>query len=263
MKAGRWFATSDNASAPFVMVVNEAFERTFWQPGAAIGQCVRLGADSMPCRVIVGVVRDFLVTGRVDDPARPVYYVPVAQAAMFPQRPRLFFRPRGDATVAAREVRLALQGLESGLPAINVHAVSQNIEWLTSLLKLGASAFTAFGVLAAIVGAVGLYSVLSFLIIEQRRMHAIKLAIGATPARVARSVAGFALVTTAIGMALGYVLLVPIAKLLEPLLFHTKILEPLTVVSVLAFGAVIALTATFFPVRSVLRTDVMTVLREQ
>jgi len=263
MKAGRWFAPTDIAGSQYVVVVNEAFEKTFWQPGGAIGQCVRIGADSMPCRLIVGVIRDFLVTGGVDDPKRPVYYVPLAQATMFSQRPRLFFRPRGDAVVAAREVRLALQGLESGLPAVDVHAVSQNIAWLTSSLRLGASAFTAFGILAAIVGAVGLYSVLSFLIIEQRRMHAIKLAIGATPSRVARSVVGFALVTAATGMAFGYVLLVPIAKVLEPLLFHTKILEPLTVVSVLVFGAVIALVATVFPVRAVLRTDVMAVLREQ
>jgi len=263
MKAGRWIAPTDIAGSPFVVVVNETFERTFWQPGAAIGQCVRIGADSMPCRLIVGVVRDFLVTGGVDDAKRPVYYVPLAQATMFSQRPRLFFRPRGDAVVAAREVRLALQGLESGLPAVDVHAVSNNIAWLTSSLRLGASAFTAFGALAAIVGAVGLYSVLSFLIIEQRRMHAIKLAIGATPSRVARSVVGFALVTAATGMALGYVLLVPIAKVLEPLLFHTKILEPITVVSVVGFGAVIALAATVFPVRAVLRTDVMAVLREQ
>jgi predicted permease len=263
MKAGRWVEAADNISAPFVMVVNEALEKVFWHAGEAIGKCIRIGADSMPCRTIVGVVRDFSVTGRVDDPAWPVYYVPIAQASMFPQRPRLFFRPRGNPTVAAREVRRALQGLESSLPAVTVHPLRDNISWLTSSLKLGASAFTAFGVLAAIVGAVGLYSVLSYLILEQRRMHAIKLAIGATPSLVARSVVGFAVVTTAVGMALGYLVLVPVAKVLEPLLFHTKVLEPLTVVSVIALGGVISLAAAAFPVRTVVKTDVMTVLREQ
>jgi putative ABC transport system permease protein len=263
MKAGRWFETSDNISSPFVIVVNEALERTYWQPGQAIGKCIRIGADSMPCREIVGVVRDFSVTGGVDDPMRPVYYVPVAQAAMFQQRPKLFFRPRGDPVVATREVRLALQGLESSLPAVNVHPVRDNISWLTSSLKLGASAFTSFGILAAIVGAVGLYSVLSYLILEQRRMHAIKLAIGATPSRVARSVVAFSVATASVGIAIGYVALVPIRKILEPLLFHTKLLEPITVVGVVALGAVIALVAAFFPVRTVLRTDVMSVLREQ
>ena len=156
-----------------------------------------------------------------------------------------------------------MQALESSLPAVNVHAVSDNVSWLTSSLKLGASAFTAFGLLAAIVGAVGLYSVLSYLILEQRRMHAIKLAIGATPSRVAQSVVLFALVTAAIGMAGGYLMLVPVGRLIEPLLFHTKVLEPITVAGVLAFGSLIALAAAFFPVRTVLRPDVMSVLREQ
>jgi len=263
LEAGRWFENSDNISAPFVVVVNEALERTFWQRGEAIGKCIRIGADSMPCRTIVGVIRDFAVTGRIDAPSPPVYYVPLAQASMFVQRPRLFIRPRGDPTASAREVRIALQGLEPSLPAVTVHRVRDNISWLTASLKLGASAFTAFGVLAAIVGAVGLYSVLSYLIVEQRRMHAIKLAIGATPSRVAQSVVRFSVATAAVGIALGYVALVPIAKVLEPLLFHTKVLEPITVAGVVALGTIIALAAAFFPVRTVLRTDVMTVLREQ
>ena len=130
-------------------------------------------------------------------------------------------------------------------------------------LKLGASAFTSFGILAAIVGAVGLYSVLSYLILEQRRMHAIKLAIGASPSRVARSVVIFSTATAVAGIASGYVALVPVRKILEPILFHTKLLEPFTVASVVVLGAVIALAASFFPVRTVLRTDVMSVLREQ
>jgi predicted permease len=263
MKAGRWFESSDNISAPFVIVVNEALERAYWQAGGAIGKCIRIGADSMPCRMIVGVIRDFLVTGGVDDAPRPVYYVPVAQASMFPQRPKLFFRPRGDPVVAAREVRMALKGLEPSLPAVDVHRVRENISWLTSSLKLGAAAFTAFGILAAIVGAVGLYSVLSYLILEQRRMHAIMLAIGATPSRVARSVVLFSIATASIGIVIGYIALVPIRKILEPLLFHTKVLEPVAVASVVALGVVITFAAALFPVRTVLRTDVMSVLREQ
>jgi putative ABC transport system permease protein len=263
MRGGRWIDASDNAGAPPVIVINESLERVFWPTGGAIGQCMRVGADSMPCRTIVGVVRDFHVTGPVDDPPRPIYYLPVAQASTFPQRPHLFFRPRGDATAAARAVRLALQGLEPNLPAVDVHPVSRNVEWLVSSLRLGASAFTAFGILAAIVGAVGLYSVLSFLIIEQRRMHAIKLALGATTNRVAMSVVTFAFGTALFGMALGYVALLPIAKVLEPMLFRTNVLEPVTVACVVALGSVIALVAALVPVQSVIRTDVMSVLREQ
>ena len=113
-----------SAGAPFVVVVNEAFERTFWRPGAAVGQCVQIGADSMPCRTIVGVVREFHVTGGVDDAARPVYYVRSRRRRCSPDGRICSSAARRRAT-AAREVRRALQGLEPSLPAVDVHAVER------------------------------------------------------------------------------------------------------------------------------------------
>jgi ABC-type antimicrobial peptide transport system permease subunit len=94
-------------------------------------------------------------------------------------------------------------------------------------------------------------------------MHAIKLALGATTNRVAMSVVTFAAGTALFGLALGYIALLPIAKILEPMLFRTNVLEPVTVACVVALGSVIALVAALLPVQSVIRTDVMSVLREQ
>ncbi|HEX6048678.1 MAG TPA: ABC transporter permease, partial [Gemmatimonadaceae bacterium] len=263
MRQGRWIDATDGPHAPPVVVINEALERVFWPAGGAIGQCIRVGADSMPCRTIVGVVRNFKVTGGADDPARPVYFLPLEQASAFPQRPVLFFRPRGDAAAAARTVREVFQTLEANLPTVGVHPVRENIDWLLSPLRLGAAAFTTFGVVAAIVGAVGLYSVLAFLILEARRAHAIRLAIGAPPRYLAQSVVRFAVVTVIAGMVAGYIAFVPVAGVLEPLLFHTRALEPATVAVVFLFGVLIALAAAIVPMRAVMRTDVMGVLREQ
>jgi predicted permease len=263
MRHGRWIETGDGPNAPAVVVINEALEKVFWPAGAAIGQCMRVGDDTMPCRTIVGVVRSFHVTGGADDPPMPVVYVPFEQASAFRQRPALFYRAPGDQSAVARSVQRALQTLEANLPAAHVRAVSGNIEWLTSPLRLGAAAFTAFGIVAALVGAVGLYSVLAFLILEQRRSHAIRLAIGAVPSRLARSVVGFAVVTVIAGMALGYAALVPLASVLEPMLFRTRALEPLAVAAVALLGVLTAVGAALVPARAVLRTDVMTVLREQ
>lgn len=263
MHRGRWIDGADGPNAAPVVVINEALERVFWPSGGAIGQCMRVGADSMPCRTIVGVVRNFNVTGGADDPARPVYFLPLAQAYAFPQRPVLFFRPRGDPATAARSVREVLQTLESDLPAAGVRPVRENIDWLLSPLRLGAAAFTTFGLVAAIVGAVGLYSVLAFLIVEQRRAYAIRLAIGAAPLLLAQSVVRFAVVTVILGMVAGYVAFIPVARVLEPLLFHTRALEPIAVAGVVLLGVLVAIVAAIVPVRTVMRTDVMGVLREQ
>ena len=78
-------------------------------------------------------------------------------------------------------------------------------------------------------------------------MHAIKLALGATTNRLAVSVAAFAAGTALFGMTLGYVLLLPLTKVLEPMLFRTNVLEPVTVVCVVALGSAIALVAAFLP----------------
>ena len=251
MRQGRWIDAADGPNAPPVIVINETLEKVFWTVGGAIGQCIRVGADSMPCRAIVGVVRDFSVTGGADDARRPVYYLPVAQSAMFSQRPVLFVRVQGDSRPVVRSVRETLQSLQPNLPAADVHPVSDNIAWFVSPLRLGAAAFTAFGIVAALVGAVGLYSVLAFLILEQRRAHAIRLAIGAAPAGLARSVVRFAVMTVLVGMVAGYAVLVPLAKVLEPMLYHTRALEPVAVVAVALLGVLTALGAAIFPVRSV------------
>src|SRR5262249_33206032 len=155
---------------------------------------------------------DFHVTGGVDTPMNPVYYLPIAQATMFVQTGRLFIRPRPGATSAAASVRRTLQQLEPNLPAVFVHRVDDNIDWLLSPLRLGASAFTAFGLLSAVVAALGLYSILSFLVIEQRRMHAIKIALGAPAPAVAFPIVTSALSTVGIGMAIGYAALIPLSK---------------------------------------------------
>jgi ABC-type antimicrobial peptide transport system permease subunit len=192
----------------------------------------------------------------------PVYYVPMDQSSIYAQTPHLFFRPRGDMLTAERVVRRVLQSLEPNLPAVNVHAVRQNVSWMEAPLRLGASAFTAFGALAAIVATIGLYSVLSFLVVEQRRAHAVKLALGAQPSRLARGVVGQAMTTVAVGMAIGYVALVPLAAVLEPMLFHTRLVSIQTLLLVTGFGVATALLGALMPVRSILRTDAAAVLRE-
>jgi hypothetical protein len=73
----------------------------------------------------------------------------------------------------------------------------------------------------------------------------------------------FAISTVVIGMVAGYVVLVPLGRMFEGLLFHTRALEPAIVLLVVALGTLTAIVAAIVPARAVMRTDVMTVLREQ
>jgi hypothetical protein len=263
MRAGRWIDSTDVAGSAPVLVINEALARAYWPNESALGKCMRIGADTMPCRTIVGVVRDARVgSGAVDGPYEAVYYVPIAQSGAYRQVPHLFFRPRGDASVALTVVRRVLQALEPNLPAVNVHPVKANVAWLTAQLSVGAAAFTAFGVLAAIVATIGLYSVLSFLVVEQRRETAVRLALGALPRDLGWTVARRALVIVLGGMAIGFAALIPLRTLLEPMLFHTKLLDAWSLAVVAIIGAATAALGALIPTRAILRTDAAGVLRE-
>jgi putative ABC transport system permease protein len=262
MRGGRWIDSTDRFGSAPVVVINESLERLIWPNGGSIGRCIKIGADSMPCRSVVGVVRDFRVSGMMDGPMLPEYFIPVAQTVGFAQTPKLFFTPRGDAASASRVVRRALQALEPSLPAVNVHEVASNVAWLTSPLQLGAAAFTAFGLLAAIVATIGLYSVLSFLVVEQRRETALRLALGAMPGALGWTVARRALVIVLGGMAVGFIALIPLRTLFEPMLFHTKLLDGWSLAIVSLVGAATAALGALIPTRTILRTDAAGVLRE-
>jgi ABC-type lipoprotein release transport system permease subunit len=216
----------------------------------------------MPCRSIVGIVGDSRVSGSVDSPYDPVFYIPLTQGTAYRQTPHLFFLPRGDAATARSVVRRVLQELEPGLPAVSVHAVKNNFSSLTAQLALGAAAFTAFGVLAAIVAAIGLYSVLSFLVVEQRRETAIRLALGAQPGALGLSMARRSVAIVVGGMLIGFAALIPLARVLEPLLFHSRLLDASSLVVVTSLGAVTALVGALVPIRSILKTNAIAVLRE-
>jgi hypothetical protein len=263
MRIGRWFEATDNANAPPVIVVNESFANNYWPNGGAVGQCVRAGADTMPCRTIVGVLRDFHVSGQMDGPMYPTIIVPFAQSGGYLETPHLFVRVRGDRSAVMSSVRRALQTIEPNLPAVDVHPVESNASWFLASLKLGAAAFSAFGVLAAVIAALGLYSVLSLLIVEHRRMYAIRLALGGTPARLAGSLFRYTTGTVAIGLLIGGAVLLPVAKLIQPMLFHTNVLAPAALVGVAAMALLIAVGAAIGPARALLQTGVMSVLREQ
>jgi putative ABC transport system permease protein len=263
LRKGRWIAAGDNASSEPVIVVNEAFANTVWPRSDAIGHCIAVGKGAQPCRTIIGVIGNMFVTGRVDDPPTPIYYIPVAQASAYPQIARIFFRPHGSGAAASAAVRRTLQTLRPDMRAVTVHQVSRNFQWMVAPLKLSASAFAAFGILAALIGGIGLHSMATFAVAQQRRAAAIRIAIGGRPAVVARPILTQSIAVVACGLVIGFVLLIPLSGVLQPMLYHTQLLDPLAIGSVTLLGLGVGLIAAVAPARVVQKSDVMSVLRDE
>ncbi|HEU4629284.1 MAG TPA: ADOP family duplicated permease, partial [Gemmatimonadaceae bacterium] len=204
---GRGFTAADGANAAPVAIVSERMARHYWPGADPIGRCIELVIDSVPCLRVVGVAEEthagsILVTG-----AHSQYYVPLAQAPSDLTERVLFVRPEPGARQAvAAAVRLAMQGAAPGLPFAEVAPLADLMDGDLRPWRLGATLFAIFGALALVVAAVGLYGVLAFGVAQRRHELGVRMALGATDARVRALVVREGLVVAGAGTAAGVLL---------------------------------------------------------
>ncbi|HEX7120721.1 MAG TPA: ABC transporter permease, partial [Gemmatimonadaceae bacterium] len=165
--AGRVFDDRDRGGTAPVAIINETAARTFWPAGDAIGSCVQVGADTVPCTTIVGVVTDArrqqLVEGPIPQIYRPLLQLPESAygstASTFGFT--LLARARSPESVV-EPLRRVLQATSPLVPYAHVRPLSEHVGRHTKSWRLGASVFSLFGALALVLAAVGLYSVVVF-----------------------------------------------------------------------------------------------------
>jgi predicted permease len=262
--AGRWFTAADVAGAPPVMVVNEALARLYWpNERSPLGRCIIVGEQSKVCREIVGVVANHRFTGTLREGEMPAYFLPLPQALEYGAPPRVFIRTRGDVDKVMPALRALVQAFAPNLPAVDVHPVDDQVDSLVASWRLGAFAFTALGVVAVVVAMLGLFSVLAFLTAERAHEFAIRQALGARARQILLPVLQQGTVAVGVGALIGIAGARLAARWLEPLMFETRLAEPLVLTllaaGLLLFGAIAALT----PARQAARNDPATVLRAQ
>jgi len=119
----------------------------------------------------------------------------------------------------------------------------------------------AFAAVALLLCAIGVYSVLSYLVAESRREIAVRIAIGATPGRIVRAVVGRAIGLSVVGVAVGLSASVGTTRLLGSLLFGVSPVDPTVLTSVAGFIAAISIAASYVPARRAAQADPLTVLR--
>jgi putative ABC transport system permease protein len=249
---GRGIEAQDVAASPRVMVVSDAMGKVLWPGRDPIGQCVRMRADTMPCTFVVGIAENIKEQRLLSDSGY-FYYVPIAQVR--PEGGGLFVRARRDAEDIGEPLRRALQREMPGAAYVTVTPFRQIVSSETRSWQLGATMFVAFGLLALVLAAVGLYSVIAYNVTQRTHEMGVRIALGARAADVARLVVGEAVRVGGIGITIGVALALWAAKWVEPLLYDVSPTEPGIYVTVAVVLLCVAVVASWVPARRATRVD--------
>jgi predicted permease len=284
LRAGRLLTQRDTTGTPLVILVNETMARTAWPGQNPIGKCVKAGhagnpelgdpmatAAFLPCREVVGVVRDSRARSlrtEGNEAALMQYYVPFGQlpAAPFPNATTIhgiLVRTAGSPERLVAPVQRIVQST-SALPLYaHVRPYQTLIDPQLRSWRLGATLFTAFGVLALGIAAVGLFAVVSYLVAQRTREIGVRLALGGSGSRVAGLIVRDAVRMAAVGAAAGVLMALAGASVVQSMLFQTSAREPATIIVAGAVLLAVTVAAAAVPAWRAGRVSPMTVLRTE
>lgn len=259
---GRALNEHDRIDGPGVAVVNEAFARE--AGGRVIGRRLRSGTPrfmypAAPAQFeIVGVVNNERVGG-LEQPAPPAYYLSTRQ---FPQTSlTILVRTTGDPLAMAPALRTALRAADPATTVDRPVPLRQILSDQLVARTVTTDLIGGFALTAVALAALGMYGLLAVLVSSRRRELGVRLAIGASPASVARLVIGDSLWNAGLGVVLGGVLSVITGRLIQGLLVDVSPHDPITLAVVVAALLSVAAVAALLPARRAARIDPVDALR--
>jgi predicted permease len=265
--AGRTFRDSDISGAPVAIVTDETARR-FWPKQNAIGKHIRL-LDDKDWRTIVGVIPDvraYDLQRNAPDWIGGTAYVPYNSTATLedrriPTEMTIAIRTASDDSQMATMLRNTVAALNQEVPVSEVKTMRAVISEVVSTPASTTALMVVFAVLALVLGTIGIYGVLSFLVSNRSREIGIRMALGAQRGDVLRSVMGEGAKLSLAGIALGMAGAFALMRILSGELYGVGTTDPLTFFSVAILVAAVALAACYVPARRAMRVDPMVALR--
>jgi putative ABC transport system permease protein len=261
---GRAFDARDGEGSARAVIVSQAMGRALWPGKDALGQCLYFSfvdtKGEVPCATVVGIAEDAAHQRLLDD-RRFVYYLPVEQID-----PRgasdIYVRMTGDDVDASIErVRKAMQAAMPGDGFVVVSPVQKRVDDSRRAWRLGATLFLAFGGLAMIVAAVGLYGVIGYDVTQRMHELGVRIALGATSGRILSLVLRGAMATTLAGVMIGLSMALAGSRWLQPLLFQQSARDPRVYAAVGGIMILVAVVASAIPAWRAARADPNRALR--
>jgi putative ABC transport system permease protein len=259
MLAGRDFTSADTEKSPGVVIVDEATSRRHWR-GDAVGKRIRLGGNAKaPWLTIVGVVRQ--ARYRQWEAAWPDLYVPYTQRAQ--HRTDFVVKTAGDPWKLAGAVRREVFGADRNQPISNVTTMEALVDRALARSKFNGVAMAALASCALLLAAIGIYGVLSYAVTQRSGEIAVRVSLGATPARIAKMVAGDGVRPVLAGLAVGLAVAFGLRRLLGALLYGVEDADAWAFGGAALVLAAVAALACVEPAARAARTDPARALRSE
>ena len=273
LKSGRIFTEADTGDGKLVAIVNETAARRLW-PGAdpigrriAMGSGQRFGYFRIPpapgqpeWREVVGVVADVRSSALDLEPQPEVFYS-YQQFSWY--SPTLLVRTAGDPLALGAEIRRRAAALNPRAVVTDVRTLEQIASASIRQPRFRALLTGLFGALAILLGMLGIYGVISYAAAQRTREIGIRMALGATPFNAAWLVAGQAMRTTAIGLAIGIAAALIAARSLSGLLFGVGSADPVTILAACGLFGGAAAAASYYPARRAASVDPSIAVRSE
>jgi putative ABC transport system permease protein len=263
--SGRGFTDHDGANAAGVALISKSVARTLWPGEDPIGRRITLEDNPAPADwlTIVGVVDEVRQQSLTEQP-HPAIYQP------YPQVGRPFFlshmtftvRTASNPASVAAAMRSVLQQVDRSQPA-QIAAMTDLIAATTAEPQFQTRLISTFSLLALILSAIGIYSVLAYAVTERTREIGIRMALGAEKSDITRMVLKRSLLLAAVGVTLGIAGALAVTSVLAKFLFEVKPTDPATFLMVAALLASVALFAGWLPVRRAATVDPLAALRHE
>jgi hypothetical protein len=256
---GRAFTEVETEAGSRLAVINETLANRLWPGEDPIGRRFR-SSPSSPWTEVVGLVPNTR-NARLWEANQPYLYLPAAPLGQaHPAGMEILVRTERDPTPVIAEMRAAIQTLDPNLrPSIGV--LEGNLEHWIAPARAGALLSTVLGLLALLLTSIGIYGVMACAVNQRTREIGVRMALGARRSDVLGLVLrqGFRLVR--VGVALGLIGALALARVLSRFLFGLSPLDPLAFGGVTVFLIAVAMLASFLPARRATRVDPMEALR--
>lgn len=261
---GRTFGDKDGIKGAPAIIINQAFANKYFRGENPLGRHiqVRLGDDvfDQSIREVVGVVGDIKFKKLTAD-AAPQYYLPYAQAVV--TNPFLVVRTVGDTAAIQDAVRAAVHEIDESVPVYQVSTLEEYVSKSAAQPRFQTFVLTCFAGIALVLVAIGLYGLLSYMVVQRRLEIGLRMALGAQRSDVLGMIVRRGLTLTLIGTGAGLAISAVVMRLVSGMLYGVRPSDPATFAATAGLLLVVSVAATMVPAYRAARLDPNRMLREQ